>query len=347
MNKDEFDKRYNLIISKKRSSSISWFYGVSTTGVFCIPGCSSRLPREENTFFFDSAHDALHAGFRPCKRCNPLSQIDQNGEIITAVCKIIEESETTPTLKVLSEKTGYSESYIQRLFKKLTGISPKEYDFALKSHKFRSSIKDDNSITSSIYKAGFGSSSRAYENMDAILGMTAKEYKNQGKGIRIRLGIFSCYLGYVLIALSDKGVSSIEIGENEPDLQKQYYRRFSNAETIPLLASDKEIIEQILEKMEHPELILNIPLDMRGTFFQCKVWKALLAIPAGETKTYSRIASDIGQPNAVRAVANACGCNKIALLIPCHRVVRKNGELGGYKWGIERKKMILERELEI
>ena len=345
---NDFERKYEIIASRVKSNKVGFYYGVRTTGIFCKPGCSSRLPRKENVLFFNTAKEAIEEGFRPCKRCNPLNDNNTSihSEIVKEVCKLIKESENIPTLKALAKKTGYSESYIQRIFKKITGISPNDYSKTIKSERFREEILNSPSVTSSIYKAGFGSSSRVYENIDDILAMTPKQARNFGEGKEIRMGVFPCYLGLVLIAFTDKGVSTVDIGDEETKLINDFQKRFKNANLGDLTDLDKNLVILILDKIKNPDKDKIIPLDAHGTIFQTKVWKALQEIPSGITKTYSDIAIEIGHPKSVRAVANACGKNEIALLVPCHRVIRKNGELGGYRWGLDKKALILQNELK-
>ncbi len=343
--KDDFSIKYAAISSKEFKEDVTFYYGVKTTGIFCKPGCSSRLPKPQNVVFFNNTMNAVQSGFRPCKRCKPLTEPgNKYSGLITTICRIIEESEEEPTLKQLSNKTEYSETSIQKIFKKITGISPKEYASAIKAQRFKDELHKGSSVTSAIYSAGYGSSSRVYENVKNILAMSPSKYRDSGKGVELRVEVFPCILGFVLIAFTDMGVSTIELGDSEESLMSLFKLKFENGKIKGLTFEDKKMVEIILSKIENPDEIIDIPLDIHGTIFQKKVWNALRNIPFGETRTYSDIAIQIGKPKSVRAVANACGKNEIAILIPCHRVVRKNGELAGYKWGKERKVKLLDNE---
>ena len=287
----------------------------------------------------------MQSGYRPCKKCNPLQEYGhKHSDLIVNICRIIEKSEEEPTLKELSEQAAYSKSYIQKIFKSTTGISPKEYATAVKAQRFRDELSSNSSITSAIYSAGFGSSSRVYENVNSLLAMSPSKFRNYGAGIKMRMEIFPCSLGFALIAFTDLGVSTVELGDEEEDLNSAFKLRFRNANIKKLTLDDKRIVETILLKVEDPKMKVDIPLDIHGTIFQKKVWNALRNIPTGETRTYTDIAKRIGKPKSVRAVANACGKNEIAILIPCHRVVRKNGDLAGYKWGKDRKAKLQQKE---
>lgn len=342
---DDFSVKYKVIASKNYRNNETFFYGVRTTGIFCKHNCSSRLPKPENVIFFSSSQEAIEKGYRPCKRCNPLRNgISDHTELVISICRLIKESENVLSLKELSEKTGYSAGHLQKIFQKITGISPKKYTIALRENKLRDELQDNSSITSKIYDAGYGSSSRVYENVNRILAMSPSQFQNSGKGVQMRIGVFSCFLGKVLIALTEYGVSAVDLGENEKELVLSFRQRFKNAQISELNTEDKDAITSVLKKIENPGMSLDIPMDIHGSVFQKKVWSALTNIPSGETRTYLEIASEIGQPSSVRAVANACGKNNIAVLIPCHRVVRKNGEIAGYRWGREKKQQLLDYE---
>ncbi|MDC7220664.1 MAG: methylated-DNA--[protein]-cysteine S-methyltransferase [Spirochaetales bacterium] len=345
--RDLFEERYQLVAAREKSPKTPFYYGVKSTGIFCLPGCSSRLPKRENTLFFETPGEALARGFRPCKRCRPLEESQGQAPLISRLCRYMEEAEEAPTLRDLAKRSGYSEGYIQRLFKKMTGVSPKEYSQAVKSARFKKAAGEAESVSTALYAAGYGSSSRLYEKADTRLAMTPGQSLKKGKGLTLRRGVFPCSLGFVLIALSPKGVAAVEMGDEKSALLSHFSERYKNALLEELKEEDREEVSLILNKVEDSALPVSIPLDIQGTIFQCKVWKALQAIPAGETRSYSDIAQEIGSPQSVRAVANACGQNRLALLVPCHRVVGKNGKLGGYRWGVERKISLLEKEEKI
>lgn len=343
----DFEKKYNIISSKGDRGPRDFYYAVKTTGIFCVPGCSSRLPRRENVIFYDTAGEAIQRGYRPCKRCRPMARdANDNANLVTAVCRMIEDSIVEPTLSQLSEKTGYSQGHLQKSFKKATGISPREYAAAIKANRFRKGLDSEATVTSSIYNAGFGSSSRVYEKIDSMLAMTPTQYRNCGKGITMHMGVFSCFLGKVLIALTEKGVTAVELGDKEESLKSSFRERFKKARIEELSIEDDGIVQSVLRKIGNPAIDLEIPMDIHGTVFQQRVWSALRVIPAGEKRTYTEIAEAIGSPRSVRAVANACAGNNIAILIPCHRVIRKNGQASGYRWGRNRKEKLLQMESE-
>lgn len=342
---DNFEQRYSVLKSRNKDLGAEFYYAVKTTGIFCKPGCASRLPKPQNVVFFNDAKEALNEGYRPCKRCHPLNEKEnKDSALVVKICRIIEESKEEPSLKKLSNITKYSETSVQKVFKKITGISPKEYAKTIKVHRFKKNLKENSSITSAIYSAGFTSSSRVYEDEKDILGMKPSQYKKSGAGLSIRWDVFPCSLGMVLIALTEKGLCSVELGDCREALISTFSTTFNKAKLNCLKADDKIIVEQILSKILNPKKLLDIPLDIHGTIFQRQVWNELRKIPAGETRNYSDIANLIGKPKSVRAVANACGKNGIAVIIPCHRVIRKNGDIAGYKWGIQRKQELLQKE---
>lgn len=342
MDEDDFNRRYEII--KSRSSDKHFYYGVKTTGIFCRPGCSSRLPNKENTTFFDSEEEAIYEGYRPCKKCKPTERgLSLYEEIVLMVCNDI-ETHNSVNLKELSTKSGYSSRQLQRVFKTTTGINPSEYLSGIREVKLKSNLQKDNSITRSVIEAGYNSISQIYDNVDMILAMRPNQFKNYGDGLTLRVGEFPCYLGYALISFTDRGVATIDIGDDLSQLKDQFAKRFRKANILEVNDTDKEVLEKVIKKIENPKLSINIPLDIHGTIFQKRVWKELMKIPCGETVTYSDIAERIDQENSFRAVANACGKNSISILIPCHRVIGKSGSISGYRWGVEKKISLLESE---
>lgn len=341
-----FEFRWDTLISRSSREDCPFFYAVKTTGIFCRPGCSSRLPKKENVEFFDTIKEAVEAGYRPCKRCKPLSFSSHDTivqKVITA-CRKIEESEDDVPLEELAAEASFSPWHFQRLFKEVIGFSPKEYSIGLKAQKFRRILSSSLSVTEAIYDSGFGSSSRVYEQSDKLLAMNPSRYKNGGSGLLITYGISKCFLGHVLVAFTKKGICTIEFGDDPDSLSIILQKRFNHAKIEELKADSYDHIKNVIDMIDHPRDDIHIPLDIQGTIFQEMVWKALRLIPSGKTRTYSDIALEIGHPRAVRAVANACAENKLAIAIPCHRVVRKDGSLGGYRWGTDRKQKILDKE---
>lgn len=340
------ERRWEAIVQRMQQSDGEFFYGVVTTGIYCRPVCSSRIPNRENVRFFDTTQLAEDADFRPCKRCTPRKESAPNTalDVVTQACRFIEESEKEPTLNQLADIVGLSPYHFHRLFKKTLGITPKQYAAANRQNRVRTNLRQDATITDAIYESGYESSSRFYENAASSLGMKPSEFQKGGKGKLIRYGIVQSYLGWVLVAVSDRGVCRIDFDDSPEILKARLDENFPNAELISDDPTISSIISQTVAFLETPELEYALPLDIQGTAFQQQVWQALRDIRPGTTVSYGDIAKQIGNPKAVRAVAQACGSNSIAVAIPCHRDVRKNGELGGYRWGIKRKEMILERE---
>jgi AraC family transcriptional regulator of adaptative response/methylated-DNA-[protein]-cysteine methyltransferase len=345
-NSNSKTNHWQAVIQRNPQFDGVFVYGVKTTGIYCRPVCSSRLPNQENVQFFDTWKMAEKAGFRPCKRCKPQNTNAPNYALdaVTWACKMIEEAETEPSLKQLSDAVGFNPHYFHRLFKRIVGITPKQYAVEKRLDRLRTNLQEDSTITEAIYNAGYESSSRFYENATTSLGMKPTEYRNGGSGINIHYSVTQSYLGWVLVALTDRGICRIDIDDSPEILQSRLISSFPEAK---LLADDPtitSIISQTLEFLEAPKDGLDLPLDIQGTAFQRRVWAALQDINPGTTASYSEIAEMIGNPKAARAVAQACASNNLAVAIPCHRAVRKNGDLGGYRWGSERKQFLLEME---
>ncbi|MCL4783830.1 MAG: bifunctional DNA-binding transcriptional regulator/O6-methylguanine-DNA methyltransferase Ada [Bryobacterales bacterium] len=329
-----------------RDPEARFYYSVRTTGVYCRPCCAARLARPENVQFYSSCEEAERAGFRPCKRCKPNQKpiADQNATKISAACRQIEESETPPSLHSLAETAGMSDWHFHRVFKAVTGLTPKGYALAHRAKLVRKSLSKSGTVTDAIYDAGYNSSSRFYEASNGLLGMTPSSYRTGGAQTGIRFAVGECLLGSILVAQSDRGICAILLG-NEPDtLVRQLEDQFPRANLIGADADFENLIAKVVGFVERPSLGLELPLDIRGTAFQQRVWQALREIPAGETASYADVARRIGSPTAVRAVAQACGANSLAVAIPCHRVVRNDGALSGYRWGVERKRALLDLE---
>jgi len=344
-----FDAFCLIVETGENPEGKDFFYGVRTTGIFCRPGCSSRTPRRENLVFFRNALDAADAGFRPCKRCRP-DEADQSPvpPVILEACRAIEEAFDEISLSELAASAGLSPGYFQKLFKKTTGITPREYAGGLKASRFRNLLSRTENVAQALYEAGYGSSSRVYEQTEKLLSMKPSHYRKAGLHQKIRYALAPCALGFIGAAFSEKGVCSIDLGDSEEELIALIRNRFHEAELSELTPEEAGFFREVINRADHPgrggDLLQAFPSDIRGTLFQQKVWQALRRIPPGETRTYARIAEDIGNPSSVRAVANACGRNPVALVIPCHRVVRTDGSSGGYRWGGERKQTILDRE---
>ena len=340
------DPRWAAIVSRDASSDGTFYYSVRTTGVYCRPSCASRIARPENIQFHLTCGDAEKAGFRPCKRCKPNQAgiAEQNAKKIAKACRLIERSDEAPSLGILSKHVGMSAFHFHRTFKSITGLTPAEYAAAQRSNRVRSSLERNNTVTNAIYEAGFNSSGCFYESSTQVLGMTPSNFRAGGANTDIFFAIGECSLGSILVAQSEKGVCSILIGDDPQLLAHDLQDRFPKANLIGDEPKYQEVIAKVVGLIERPGIGLELPLDIRGTAFQQRVWKALQQIPPGSTATYSEVAAKIGMPKAVRAVAQACGANALAIAIPCHRVIRNDGSLAGYRWGVERKRVLLERE---
>ncbi|TCS37070.1 AraC family transcriptional regulator of adaptative response/methylated-DNA-[protein]-cysteine methyltransferase [Paucimonas lemoignei] len=342
------DPRWAAVAARDASADGSFFYAVKTTGVYCRPSCASRLARLEHVSFFDSCDAAEAAGFRPCRRCKPdqMSLAALHAAKVTEACRMIEQSVHLPTLAELAQLAGLSHYHFHRLFKQITGLTPRQYAQAHRTRRVHDALTQSESVTAAVYQAGFNASSRFYEKSDAVLGMTPSAYRAGGIGTAIRFAIGQCSLGAILVAQSPRGICAILLGDDPEELLRDLQDRFPRAEFIGGDANYEKVVATVVGFVEAPGIGLDLPLDIRGTAFQQRVWEALRTIPAGATATYTEIARRIGAPDAVRAVAGACAANPLAVAIPCHRVVRLDGSLSGYRWGIARKCALLEREAE-
>jgi AraC family transcriptional regulator of adaptative response/methylated-DNA-[protein]-cysteine methyltransferase len=343
------DPRWIAVLSRDASADGQFVYGVRTTGVYCRPSSLSRLPKPDNVVFFDNAADAQAAGFRPSKRAaaDQSHVAHQHATLVADACRCIEQAESTPNLAQLAEHAGLSPYHFHRIFKSITGLTPKAYADAQRARKVRQQIASGGSITDALYDAGFNSSSRFYATSDALLGMTPGQYQQAGSDTEIRFAIGECSLGAILVAQSQRGVCAILLGDDPELLVRDFQDQFRKATLVGADADFEQMIATVVGFIESPNLGLNLPLDMRGTVFQQRVWLALKDIPPGATASYAEIARRIGAPKSFRAVAQACGANTLAVAIPCHRVVRSDGNLSGYRWGVERKQRLLDRETEL
>jgi AraC family transcriptional regulator of adaptative response/methylated-DNA-[protein]-cysteine methyltransferase len=339
-------RRWNAINARDPAADPDFVYGVKTTGVYCRPGSAARLPKRENVVFFDSAAAAEAAGYRPSRRvgADPVEAAGQRAQMVADVCRLIEQAETEPNLEALAAKVGLSVFHFHRVFKAETGLTPREYALSLRARRLRGELQSAASVTEAIYAAGFNSNSRFYEASNALLGMHARDYRDGGKDVEIKFGVGQCSLGAILVAESPRGICSILLGDDPNALVQDLQVQFRKARIIGGDAAFEQRMAEVIGFIEQPRLGLNLPLDIRGTAFQARVWNALREIPVGETVSYAEIARRIGQPESVRAVAQACGANALAVAIPCHRVVRKDGGLSGYRWGVDRKRALLVRE---
>lgn len=340
------DPRWAAVVRRDAGADGRFFYAVRTTGVYCRPSCASRLARPENVRFFATAIAAERAGFRPCKRCKP----DQppletrHAAKVAAICRRLASAEPAPSLAGLAACAGMSPHHFHRVFKAVTGLTPRAYAQAHRARRVRSALTRGATVTDAIYGAGYGSSGRFYETSNAVLGMTPSAYRAGGANMEIRFAVGACSLGSILVAQSGRGICAILLGDDPQDLARDLQDRFPRARLVGGDKSYEKLVARVVGFVEAPALGLDLPLDVRGTAFQQRVWQALRNIPAGSTASYTEIAKRIGAPRSVRAVAGACAANALAVAIPCHRVVRNDGGLSGYRWGVERKRALLKRE---
>jgi len=339
-------ERWAAVRRKDRDADGVFFYSVRTTGVYCRPSCAARLARRENVRFHASCEEAESAGFRACKRCRPneAALAVRRAAAVAKACRLIETAEEMPNLAALAASAGMSRFHFHRVFKTVTGLTPKAYAAAHRARRVREALPQSSTVTEAIYGAGFNSSGRFYAESGEVLGMTPARFRSGGSGAAIRFAVGECSLGSILVAATDKGVCAILLGDKPEALVRELEDRFPKATLIGGDAGFEQWVAKVVGFVEAPALGLDLPLDVRGTAFQQRVWQALRKIPAGSTVSYSQIARRIGVPKAVRAVAHACATNAIAVAIPCHRVVRNDGSLSGYRWGVERKRALLERE---
>jgi AraC family transcriptional regulator, regulatory protein of adaptative response / methylated-DNA-[protein]-cysteine methyltransferase len=340
------ESRWQALADRDPAADGEFVYSVKTTGVYCRPTCASRPARRENVRFHATCEEAEAAGFRACKRCKPTGEsvVEHQAAIVARACRIIEESDDMPSLDELAGSVGMSRFHLHRLFKAQTGLTPRGYAVAHRTRRVRDELSRRDTVTQAIYGAGFNSSSRFYETSDEVLGMTPRTFRGGGSGTSIRFAVGESWLGPILVATSEKGVCAILLGDDPEVLVRDLQDRFPKAE---LIGGDEEfeaLVARVVGFLEDPSSGLDLPLDIQGTAFQQRVWEALRQIPAGSTASYAEIAGRIGQPGSVRAVAQACGANHLAVAVPCHRVVKTDGSLSGYRWGVERKARLLRRE---
>lgn len=342
------DPRWAAVLARDTKADGQFYYSVKSTGVYCRPSCASRLPRPENVRFYSTYIEAEKAGFRPCKRCRPdrPSLKEQHVNAITSICRLIENSETLPTLEELAAHAGLSMYYFHRVFKTITGLTPKAYASAHRTKRVRKILGHCDTVTDAILNAGYSSNSRFYEKSNQLLGMTPSNYRAGGVNTDIRFAIGECTLGSILVACTDRGICAIYLGDDPDKLLKDLQDQFPRSNLIGGDSEFEQLVATVVGFVEMPAIGLDLPLDIRGTAFQQQVWQLLRQIPAGMTVSYTEIAKRIGNPKAARAVARACAANTLAVVIPCHRVVKNDGDLSGYRWGVERKRELIKREAD-
>lgn len=338
------DLRWPRIIARDRSADGQFWYSVQTTGVYCRPSCPSRAANPANVAIHATLAEARATGARPCLRCRPEGADEAAAARVTRAARLIDTSETPPPLAVLAATAGLSAGHFHRLFKAQTGLTPRGYAAARRADRARAALAKGTPVTQALHAAGFGSSGRFYADASDMLGMAPARYRRGGAGETLRFAVGDCSLGAILVASSDAGVAAILLGDDPAVLLRDVQDRFPAAKLIGGDADYEATVAQVIALVEAPAIGLALPLDIRGTAFQQRVWQALRAIPPGRTVSYTDIARGIGAPAAVRAVAGACAANAHAVAIPCHRVVRQSGALSGYRWGLERKRALLDRE---
>lgn len=343
------DTAWSAVTRRDQTWDGRLFYGVRTTGIYCRPSCPSRRPRRDRVRFFATAGDAEAAGFRPCKRCRPTEKATGQppAAVRRALSYLDHHAEAPVRLSELARATGLSAWHLQRTFKKFVGLSPREYALSRRADRLREGLRREGSVSRATYEAGFGSASRVYESAPRLLGMTPGAYRKGGAGMDIRYTIVASPHGQLLVGATDRGVCAVMLGEDEAALELDLAGQFPRATLVRVDEGDAwlaDLVRRVALQVERPATTGDIPLDLVGTAFQWRVWRALVAIPPGETRTYQQLARAVGKPRAVRAVAGACAANRVAVVVPCHRVVRSDGSLGGYRWGLPRKEALLAQE---
>lgn len=344
---DEQDRFWQAVLTRDPQFDGQFVFAVSSTGIYCRPSCPARRPRRDRVSFFSLPEAAEQSGYRACKRCRPQQILAEDPQVamVSRACRLIENSsDETLNLETLSERLGLSSFHLQRTFKSIMGVSPREYAEACRTNRFKSGVRAGKSVTTAMYDAGYGSSSRLYERAHAELGMTPATYSKGGTATVINFATAKSKLGYLLVAATAKGLCSVTLGDNASDLETSLRKEYDAAEIHKDDKALEKIVRQIVAHVDGKQPHLSLPLDIRATAFQRQVWQALQQIPYGATRSYGQVAAAIGRPTAVRAVARACATNPVALVIPCHRVIREDNSLGGYRWGLERKKQLLKTE---
>jgi AraC family transcriptional regulator of adaptative response/methylated-DNA-[protein]-cysteine methyltransferase len=340
------EQRWAAVRRRDGGADGVFWYSVRSTGVYCRPSCGARPALRKNVAFHDSREAAEQAGFRPCLRCKPDQPplAERQAAIVAQACRLIDEAEQAPDLDALAAAVGVSRFHFHRMFKAVTGITPKAYANAQRARRMQAGLAQEATVTDAIYAAGFNSSGRFYAQSPAVLGMTPTAFRSGGRGAQIRFAIGACSLGAILVASTEQGICAILIDDDPDVLVRDLQDRFPKAELIGAEPEYEQVVSRVVGMVERPELGLDLPLDVRGTAFQQRVWQVLRGIPAGRTVSYAELAQLVGSPQGARAVAGACAANALAVAIPCHRVVRNDGSISGYRWGVDRKAALLDRE---
>jgi len=341
------DQLWQAVMAKDARFDGQFVFAVSSTGVYCRPSCPSRRAHRERVKFFELPAAAEQAGFRACLRCQPQRArvLDPQMEMVQRVCRVLNSNDSeTVKLAELATHAGVSAFHLQRTFKRVMGISPRQYVAARRIDNFKTLVRKGDSVTTALYDSGFNSSSRLYEHAAEELGMTPATYSRGGRGVNINYTIVSSSMGRLLVAMTDRGVCAVRMGDSDSDLETDLREEFPQAQITRADSALRDPVQKILNHLDNNEPRLDLPIDVRSTAFQRQVWEKLRAIPYGQTVSYGDVAKALGKPGAVRAVGRACATNPVALVIPCHRVVREDKSLGGYRWGLERKKKLIESE---
>jgi AraC family transcriptional regulator of adaptative response/methylated-DNA-[protein]-cysteine methyltransferase len=342
------EARWAAVRQRDAGADGVFWYSVRSTGVYCRPSCAARPALSKNVAFHDSRAEAEAAGFRPCLRCKPDQPplAERQAALVAQACRLIDAAEEAPDLDSLAAAVGVSRFYFHRMFKAVTGITPKAYANAQRARRMQAGLSGQASVTEAIYASGFNSSGRFYAQSPGVLGMTPSAFRAGGKGALIRFAIAACSLGAILVASTEQGICAILIDDDPDFLVRDLQDRFPEAELIGAEPEYEQVVSRVVGLVERPEIGLDLPLDVRGTAFQQRVWQVLRDIPAGRTVSYAELAQLVGSPKGARAVAGACAANALAVAIPCHRVVRNDGTISGYRWGVDRKAALLNRERE-
>lgn len=340
------NQRWQAVLNRDSAADMHFFYGVTSTGIFCYPSCPSKASLKENTVFFNTREEAQKSGLRACKRCHSDDEplLVRQAKIVESACRLIESSPEAVKIENIAQAVNVSRFHLQKLFQQFLAISPKAYAKASRAKDFERALASSESITQAVYDAGYDTASAFYAEGATRLGMNAKHFRQQGKGMVIRYGFGTSRYGKVVVGSTEKGVCCILFGTTQKEMLADLETRFAKATLTRDTEHLERVVDAIVRKIDSPHSEINISLDVQGTAFQEKVWSALRDIPTGATATYSDVASLIGKPKASRAVASACAANPLAVIVPCHRVVRASGELSGYRWGVERKRQLLKDE---
>ena len=337
------DTRWDLVC--RREPAPDFLYAVVTMGIYCRPGCPSPRPNRKNVRFFADVPAAEAAGFRACRRCDPRGERAALArEVVRDASAFIEAEETIPSLDRLAARSGYSRFHFLRMFKEHTGLTPRSYAEGVRARRLQAALQSGARVADAVAGAGFGSESRVYEDTGRLLGMTPGTLRRGGTGETIRTAFADCPFGRLLVGATEQGVCFIGFAEPDDALMGDFRRRFPHAKVVSDDAGLAATVRAVLDFLEEPAEALDLPLDLRGTAFQLRVWQTLCRIPAGQTRTYAQLAEMVGNPRAIRAVARSCATNPVSLAVPCHRIVGSNGDLTGYRWGVPRKQALLERE---